>query len=84
MHTINWSRRATKQLQRIDRADQKRIVAAAGTLAHPESATNVKALTNHAYGFRLRVGNYRVLFDMDSVVRIIEIQEVVRRRTRTY
>lgn len=84
MYRINWSRRATKQLQRIERADQKRITAAVRTLENPESAANVKALTNHAYGYRLRVGNYRVLFDTDTMVRIVEIQEVVRRSTQTY
>jgi mRNA interferase RelE/StbE len=44
----------------------------------------VKALTNHRYGYRLRVGRYRVLFDYDGEVRIVEIQEVKKRDERTY
>jgi mRNA-degrading endonuclease RelE of RelBE toxin-antitoxin system len=47
-------------------------------------ARNVKALTNHEYGYRLRVGNYRVFFDFDGAVRIISIEEVRKRDERTY
>lgn len=83
MYTINWTRAATKQLQRIDRQGQKAIVAAVGALAEPDSARNVKALVDHKYGFRLRVGNYRVLFDLDTVIRIAKIQEVRRRDGKT-
>jgi len=45
---------------------------------------NVKALTNHEYGYRLRVGNYRVFFDFDGAVRIVSIEEVRKRDERTY
>jgi mRNA-degrading endonuclease RelE of RelBE toxin-antitoxin system len=48
------------------------------------AARKVKALTNHEYGFRLRVGNYRVFFDFDGTVRIVSIEEVRRRDERTY
>jgi len=47
-------------------------------------ARSVKALTNHDYGYRLRVGNYRVFFDFDGAVRIVSIEEVRKRDERTY
>jgi mRNA-degrading endonuclease RelE of RelBE toxin-antitoxin system len=47
-------------------------------------ARNVKALTRHEFGFRLRVGNYRVFFDFDGAVRIVSIEEVSKRDERTY
>ncbi len=47
-------------------------------------ARNVKALTNHEYGYLLRVGNYRVFFDFDGAVRIASIEEVRKRDERTY
>ena len=47
-------------------------------------ARNVKALTNHEYGYRLRVGNYRVFFDFDGAVRIVSIEEVRKRDERTH
>lgn len=47
-------------------------------------AGNVKVLTNHEYGYCLRVGNYRVFFDFDGAVRIVSIEEVRKRDERTY
>ncbi|MHB1353347.1 MAG: type II toxin-antitoxin system RelE family toxin [Thiobacillus sp.] len=49
------------------------------------AARNVKTLTDHAYGYRLRVGNYRVFFDfMGGDVCIVSIEEVRKRDERTY
>jgi mRNA-degrading endonuclease RelE of RelBE toxin-antitoxin system len=45
---------------------------------------NVKALIHHEYGYRLRVGDYRVLFDWQSAIKIISVQEVKKRDERTY
>ncbi|HEY4081046.1 MAG TPA: type II toxin-antitoxin system RelE/ParE family toxin [Burkholderiaceae bacterium] len=47
-------------------------------------ARNVKALSNHEHGYRLRVGNYRVFFNFDGAVRIVSIEEVRKRDERTY
>lgn len=48
------------------------------------TARNVKALVDHEYGYRLRVGNYRVFFEYDGDVRIVNIEEVRKRDERTY
>lgn len=64
MYDINWSNRAKKQLRKIDITDRKRISDAVDLLADFENAVNVKRLVNHQYGYRLRVGRYRVLFDV--------------------
>ena len=45
---------------------------------------NVKALAHHEYGYRLRVGNYRVLFDWDGAIKVVDIEEVRKRDERTY
>lgn len=84
MYNINWSTKARKQLKRIDRHDQLEILVAVDTLQDLPNAKNVLALTNHKYDYRLRVGNYRILFDADSEVKIIDIQEVKRRDGNTY
>ena len=47
-------------------------------------ARNVQELTNHEFGYRLRVGDYRVLFDFDGAVRIVSIEQVRKRDERTY
>jgi len=84
MYAINWSSKAKKQLRKIDVPAQAVIVDAVDELASFPNAKNVKALSKHTYGYRLRVGNYRVLFDADTQIQIIEIQQIKRRDERTY
>jgi mRNA interferase RelE/StbE len=48
------------------------------------NSRNVKALTKHEHQYRLRIGNYRVFFDFDGALRIVQIEEVKKRDERTY
>lgn len=84
MYAVNWSNRAKKQLRKIDRKEQVTIIDAVDGLENFPNTKNVVPLTKHEYGYRMRVGNYRVLFDADKVVRIIEIQQVKKRDEQTY
>jgi mRNA-degrading endonuclease RelE of RelBE toxin-antitoxin system len=84
VNAIKWTPRAAKQLRKLDRHVQVQISEAVGALAAMPATANVKALTNHEYGYRLRVGNYRILFDWSGMVNIVEIQEVRKRDERTY
>ena len=85
MNSINWQPKAIRQLRKVDAHAGKQIRTAVGTeLLDLSKARNVKALTNHEYGYRLRVGNYRVFFDFDGAVRIVSIEEVRKRDERTY
>lgn len=86
MFEVEWTKTAIKQLQKIrPPKQQSAILAAVARLADcPTNAANVKALKGHEVGYRLRVGNHRVLFDLDDGVRIITVQEVKKRDERTY
>ena len=85
MNSINWQPKALRQLRKVDAHAGKQIRAAVSTeLLDLSEARNVKALTNHEYGYRLRVGNYRVFFNFDGAVRIVSIEEVRKRDERTY
>lgn len=82
---IDWTPKALKQLKKLrDKPVQARILTATAELARFPDATNVKALTNHPYGYRLRVGNYRVFFNVLAAVSIISIEKVRKRDERTY
>ena len=85
MNAINWQPKALRQLHKVDANAGKQIRAAVSTeLLDLSKARNVKALTNHEYGYRLRVGHYRVFFDFDGAIRIVNIEEVRKRDERTY
>ncbi len=85
MNSIDWQPKALRQLRKIDARASKQIRDAVSTeLVDLAQARNVKALTDHEYGYRLRVGNYRVFFEYDGVVRVVRIEEVRKRDERTY
>jgi len=75
MTQIAYSTAAIRALARIPASIAKTIRAKIGQYAaNPESlANNVKRLQGRP-GYRLRVGNYRVIFDRDgNVLNILEI-----------
>ena len=85
MYDIDWRAKAYKQLYKIcSHQIRQEIYDAAETLRHWPDCWNVKSLANHEYSFRMRVGNWRILFDVEDRIRIIMIQEVKKRDERTY
>lgn len=51
----------------------------------PKAAKQLRKIDRqHQGAIRDGVGNYRVLFDWDAEIRIIDIQEVRKRDERTY
>ncbi|MFD2191603.1 type II toxin-antitoxin system RelE family toxin [Pistricoccus aurantiacus] len=84
MNKIQWTNKAFKQLRKLNPKQQDVIYDAAQSLSQMPNVHNVKVLTKHRYGYRLRIGNYRVLFDWEGEIRIVNIQEVKKRDERTY
>ncbi len=85
MNTIFWQTRALKQMRKIPAQNGKAIrESVSSELSDLNQARHVKKLTNHEFGYRLRVGNYRVFFEFDGAVRIVTIEEVKKRDEQTY
>ena len=84
MFKVEWTVKAAKQLKRIEIQQQKKIVKVAKTLSNWPNCRNIKALSNHRYNYRLRVGRFRIFFDVKHTLRIIEVEEVKKRNERTY
>ncbi len=71
---------ALRNLRRYPANDRKRILTRIERLAeNPFNASNVKRLMDFDVAYRLRVGNYRVLFDRDDIIRIIDVIDVLPR-----
>lgn len=76
MHSIEYTRDALKTLARLPRDAQALLKRKIEGLARdPFGAANVKKLVGQP-GYRLRVGDWRVIYDVDSgrvVVRVLRI-----------
>ena len=85
MYDIDWKPKAIKQLFRIgDKSDRQSIRDAVGGLSGFPECSGIKRLVNHRNDYRLRVGRFRVLFDVHTEISIISIEEVKKRDERTY
>ena len=84
-NTILWQPQALRQLRKLQAGDNQLVrTAVQRELADLSASRQVKALVGHEYGYRLRVGRWRVLFDFDGDVHIVSIEEVRKRDERTY
>ncbi len=64
-YNIEFKPRAAKDLRVINRGDAKRILIKVRAMEN-DLAGNVKHLTDFEPQYRLRVGNYRVLFNIEN------------------
>ncbi|GKV95898.1 type II toxin-antitoxin system RelE/ParE family toxin [Pectobacterium aroidearum] len=86
MLKISWSKRALKQLGTIDTRYRKRIKEKVGELStFPDVNLDLKKLESSGKQYRLRVGDYRIIFELiNEIPQVCEILEVKRRTTTTY
>jgi mRNA interferase RelE/StbE len=70
-YRVEFTDIALTNLARYPQKDQRLILARIEQLAaNPQQMVNVKRLVAFDVAYRLRVGNYRVLFDRDDVIRL--------------
>lgn len=82
MYNITITKKANKALKLLQTRQREQVAQAIQQLAfNPDDETlDIKHLTNHPVAsFRLRIGQYRVLFDRDDDLKIIAIERVAHR-----
>ncbi|GMA66265.1 type II toxin-antitoxin system RelE/ParE family toxin (plasmid) [Alicyclobacillus fastidiosus] len=77
-YDVEWSRQSIRDLRRLDKPTTSRIVNAVEMFAHTGHG-DVKKLTNAGGQYRLRVGDWRVRFTVDTEVRILGVLRVLPR-----
>jgi mRNA interferase RelE/StbE len=65
IYQIEFKPRALKDLRAIDKREARRLVEKIKVMEN-DLAGDVKRLTNFTREYRLRVGNYRVLFEVEG------------------
>lgn len=73
-YEVTFTDIALASLKRYPRKDQDLILKNIEKLAlNPLQKSNVKKLVNFDVAYRLRVGYYRILFERDDTLKIIDI-----------
>ncbi len=85
MYQVVLSRRANRALRELPAEGARRVADALVRLQHDPRTTGVIKLTGVGIAeYRLRVGNYRILFDIDDEGSVVEVLDIRRRSERTY
>ena len=87
-YSVTTTRKAERQLLKLPYQMQLRITAGIQGLADSETWGDVRRLVNHKYDYRLRIGNYRVLFNLTATGNVaigeISVEEIKKRDEHTY
>ena len=75
---VNLRRSAIKDLKKINAKDKEKIHTKILELRNFPDTANIKKLTDFEPAYRLRIGNYRILFDVSEDT--IEIGRVLHRK----
>jgi len=79
-HSIEISRTAEKQLKKLNRDDQRRVIKAIVALADDPHQQGSRKLTGHDDVLRIRVGPYRVLYSVSGKKLVIIILKIGHRK----
>jgi len=80
MNKIEFTGKAAKQLSKLDRSTQRKVAEALGTLMVNELFTSlqIKQLKSPQKSYRLRTGDYRILFEKSE--NLITIHHIGHRK----
>lgn len=78
-YTVEISKRASKQLKKLSPEVQERIQIKIDALALEPRPDGVKKLKGRENGYRIRVGDYRILYDVYDDVLLITVVEIGHR-----
>ena len=79
MYRVDLSRRAEKDLDRLPPRGAARVIAVLRRLAEdprPSGAGKLVAVE----GFRVRVGEYRIVYQVDDTVQVVTVYRIRHRR----
>ncbi len=79
-YRIEVSATAERQLKKLRRDDQVRVVRAVQNLAGDPRPLGCRKLQGHADVYRIRVGRYRVLYSIDGRRIIVSVLKIAHRK----
>lgn len=79
MYKIVFRGKAARQVQNLPAAYFQRVSKRIDALAHDPRPRGAKKLTGES-GYRLRVGVYRILYEVDDAAQVVTIYRVKHRK----
>lgn len=80
-YRISIRKQALKELEELPAKDSSKVSAAIDSLATNPRPTGCKKLKGeHEFIWRIRVGNYRVLYKIEDTIKVVEIGKIGHRK----
>lgn len=79
-YTVEISAQARKQLKRMPKSDKKKILDKIDSLSDNPRPFGYKKLYYYTEYFRVRVGNYRIIYTIQDRQLVVVVVEVTDRR----
>lgn len=79
-YKIEWKNSAKKELKRLDRIGIPKIIAAVESLSIEPHPSGHKKLQGSEHTYRIRVGDYRVVYSVEDQILLIEIIKIGHRK----
>ena len=81
IHEIEWTKPALRELRKLDQQAVRRILVAVSGLAQQPRPTGTRQLAGQPAGIRrLRVGDYRVIYQVEDERVVVTVARVAHRR----
>ena len=80
MYSVLLERAAEKELSRLSAQVHDRIIAAIQGLANDPRPPGCRKRVGRAHDWRIRVGDYRVIYEIADTVRVVRVHRVRHRR----
>ncbi len=79
-YSIEIETSAAKQIARLQRGEQVRVAKAIKALAVDPRPSGCKKLSGTTSSYRVRVGNYRIVYVVEDAIRVVTVTRVAHRR----
>ncbi len=80
MYKVLLERSAEKDLNRLSNDVHGRVIAAIKNLSSNPRPANCRKLSGPTNDWRIRVGDYRIVYEMADVIRVVRVNRVRHRR----
>lgn len=84
MYQPLFTKRFEKQIKKFPKKEQLKILEKVSNITPDPRLTSIKLESTKPPIYRLRVGEYRVFFEINDTLKIMKITDVKRRTTQTY
>ncbi len=79
-YRIEWKQSARAELRKLEKATIARIIERVATLTDDPRPVGSKKLRSSEHSYRIRIGNYRVVYSVHSDLLLIEVVAVGHRK----